>query len=305
MNQWQKLNWNYTPFSDNSIGYAAVPFIGSIEGDEFDVYFSNRDNEGKSFLQRVKLALKNNSEIVVVEKADSSLLSSGPIGSFDSSGVMPCQLVDVNGEKLLYYIGWNLGTDVPFRNSIGLAKQRADGSFEKMHSGPILDRSVFDPCFVASMHVIKHDNGFIMYYLSCVSWLKTPEKLEHKYHIKIAYSEDGVDWKRKGEVAIDFKDKEEYAISVPRVICEDGIYKMWYSHRGSKSNRCYKIGYAESIDGLKWERKDNHFKSDLGTNGWDSQMQCYPFVFSMNNSVYMLYNGNGYGKTGFGIAKRL
>ena len=92
---------------------------------------------------------------------------------------------------------------------------------------------------------------------------------------------------------------------MPRVIHEDGIYKMWYSHRGSKSNRCYKIGYAESIDGLKWERKDNHFKSDLGTNGWDSQMQCYPFVFSMNNSVYMLYNGNGYGKTGFGIAKRL
>jgi len=29
---------------------------------------------------------------------------------------------------------------------------------------------------------------------------------------------------------------------------------------------------------------------------------CYPYVFDHAGSRYMLYNGNGYGRTGFGIA---
>jgi hypothetical protein len=31
-------------------------------------------------------------------------------------------------------------------------------------------------------------------------------------------------------------------------------------------------------------------------------MISYPFVFQHKNFLYMLYNGNGYGKTGFGYA---
>ena len=32
-------------------------------------------------------------------------------------------------------------------------------------------------------------------------------------------------------------------------------------------------------------------------------MQCYPNVFEMDNEIYMLYNGNAFGKYGFGLAK--
>ncbi len=28
----------------------------------------------------------------------------------------------------------------------------------------------------------------------------------------------------------------------------------------------------------------------------------YPFVFAHGNDVYMLYNGNGFGRTSFGLA---
>jgi putative glycosyltransferase len=36
--------------------------------------------------------------------------------------------------------------------------------------------------------------------------------------------------------------------------------------------------------------------------GWDSEMIEYPFVFDHAGERYMLYNGNGYGKSGFGLA---
>ena len=41
---------------------------------------------------------------------------------------------------------------------------------------------------------------------------------------------------------------------------------------------------------------------DVSPNGWDSEMICYPYVFDHGRNRYMLYNGNGYGKTGFGLA---
>ncbi len=31
-------------------------------------------------------------------------------------------------------------------------------------------------------------------------------------------------------------------------------------------------------------------------------MICYPFIFDHKGKRYMLYNGNDYGKTGFGLA---
>ncbi len=37
-------------------------------------------------------------------------------------------------------------------------------------------------------------------------------------------------------------------------------------------------------------------------DGWDSEMIDYPFDFDHKGHRYMLYNGNGYGKTGFWLA---
>ena len=34
-------------------------------------------------------------------------------------------------------------------------------------------------------------------------------------------------------------------------------------------------------------------------------MVCYPCVFDWAGETWMLYNGNGYGRTGFGLARRV
>ena len=73
---------------------------------------------------------------------------------------------------------------------------------------------------------------------------------------------------------------------------------MWYSHRGSS----YRIGYAESNDGIRWQRMDGNCTIDVSGFGWDTDMVEYPHVFDHGGARYMLYNGNNYGKTGFGLA---
>ena len=79
---------------------------------------------------------------------------------------------------------------------------------------------------------------------------------------------------------------------------EKGLYRMWYCYRGAS----YRIGYAESADGLDWTRMDARAGIDLAPEGWDSEMLAYPFVFDHAGRRYLFYNGNGYGRSGLGWA---
>lgn len=280
--------------------HSAVPFADYIGNNEYKIYFSSRDKDNKSYTSFFVYNLEKNKIIEISEKP---VLEPGDLGEFDDSGAMGSSLLNIDSKKYMYYIGWNLGKTVPFRNSIGLAISNDNGiTFKKFSNGPIIDRNYKEPHFVASNCVIKENNIFKMWYLSCVGWEKIGEEIRHKYHIKYAESKNGIDWIREGKVAIDFKNDYEYAISVPRVIKDDGIYKMWFTSRADKKNETYRIRYAESKDGINWIRKDDEVGIDVSEKGWDSEMICYPYVFDHKNKRYMLYNGNSYGKTGIGLA---
>jgi hypothetical protein len=77
---------------------------------------------------------------------------------------------------------------------------------------------------------------------------------------------------------------------------------MWFAHRATKEIETYRIGFASSRDGRQWLRNDAISGIDVSIEGWDSEMICYPYVFEHDGLMYMLYNGNGYGRTGFGLA---
>jgi hypothetical protein len=63
------------------------------------------------------------------------------------------------------------------------------------------------------------------------------------------------------------------------------------------------VGYAYSYDAVNWFRDDENVGIELSKEGWDSEMMHYPHVFNVNGQHYMIYNGNEFGKYGFGIAK--
>lgn len=280
--------------------YAAVPVVMHLHDDVFRIYFSSRNSLNQSIPFFFDFDIVNKK---ILSNISDPLMQPGALGCFDDSGVMPTCLLSENNKILMYYIGWNLGVTVPFRNAIGLAVNDDSGTlFKRVYQGPILDRNKNEPHFSASCHVINENGIYKMWYLSCVKWEKIDNKLVHFYNIKYAESADGVEWNRTGHTSIDFMYKDEYAISVPRVIKENGVYKMWYSYRGGLLSKAYRIGYAESINGKVWIRKDDEIGLDVTPETWDSDMICYPFVFDHNQKRYMLYNGNGYGKTGIGLA---
>jgi len=300
--KWKKLGkvFEVNNIYDWMFSHAAVPFAENIDRDLYKIYFSCRNKNNESSLGYIIINLNQHNKIL--ELSNKPLLKKGDLGTFDDSGAMGTCILIKDNKKYLYYIGWNLGVTVPFRNSIGLAISEDGKIFKKAFKGPIIDRTKNEPYFVGSCCIIEDEGLFKMWYLSCTGWKKVNEKLIHKYHIKYAISHDAINWEIKGKIAIDYKDKYEYAISVPRVIKDKAIYRMWYSYRAQKNIDTYRIGYAESTDGIKWTRKDNEVGIDVSPSGWDSEMICYPFVFDHKGKRYMLYNGNGYGKTGIGLA---
>jgi hypothetical protein len=82
---------------------------------------------------------------------------------------------------------------------------------------------------------------------------------------------------------------------------------MFFCYReaiGFRKNkeRGYRIGYAFSEDLINWTRDDDNVGIHTSENDWDSDMLCYPHVFSCDNKIYLLYNGNEFGRYGFGLA---
>lgn len=276
--------------------HASVPFADLLVDDLYRVYFTTRDKKNQSYTAYIDInILKPNS---IVNISTDPVLYPGALGEFDDSGAMGSWLTRNGDNCYMYYQGWNLGVTVPFRNSIGLALKSGAERFRRYASGPILDRSMFEPHFTATPCVLIDGLKWKMWYLSCTEWLNEGNSVKHKYHIKYAESDDGINWKREGIVAIDYADETEYAISRPSVVRDGNVWRMWYSYRGPS----YRIGYAESFDGILWKRIDAAVGIDVSVKGWDSEMIEYPFVFDHKGQRYMLYNGNEYGKTGFGLA---
>ena len=276
--------------------HASVPVAESLGGNLYRIYFSARDGANRSHTGHVVFDIDRPDRIL--ELSGNPVLGPGELGEFDDSGAMATWLACHEGRRFLYYIGWNLGVTVPFRNSIGLALATPAGDFERYSNGPIVDRSAREPHFCASCCVLPGKELWRMWYLSCTGWRMQNGKPEHRYHIKYAESADGISWRRNGLVAIDYANDQEFAISRPSVIQDTDRWRMWYSFRG----RSYRIGYAESEDGLRWKRLDSRAGIDVSSSGWDAKMIEYPFVFDHQGQRYMLYNGNDYGRTGFGLA---
>jgi predicted GH43/DUF377 family glycosyl hydrolase len=279
------------------VSHSAVPVALHLEGDLYRIYFTGRDHLNRSHIGFIELDLKQPHKTLFL--SEQPILTPGPLGSFDEHGVMTSWMVQHQSKLYLYYTGWSRGLSVPFVNSIGLAVSSDDGrTFRKFSEGPVLSRNVSDAYFVANPCVLRDARGWRMWYLSGVRWELEKGAPRHFYHIRYAHSKDGIRWEPSGKVCIDFASPDEYAISRPCILRENGVYRMWYSYRGDR----YRIGYAESSDGLCWERLDHKAGIDISASGWDSEMIEYTFVFRRDDHYYMLYNGNGYGRSGVGLA---
>jgi len=281
------------------ITHAQNPFAEKI-GEKYRVHFAGRDRLNRARGGYAIIDFSISSRVLSIYPEPT--IDLGELGCFDDCGVMPSCIVELEGSKYMYYTGWKQEVTTPFSFFIGLAISDDGGeSYKRYSKAPVLGRTKHDPYLTCSPWVIIENEIWRMWYVSGTGWeiMRNDTKPRHSYHIRYAESLDGLNWNSQGIVCIDFR-HDEYAIARPVVYKENSVYKMWYSFRGGWNT--YRAGYAESEDGISWLRIDNDVGIDVSQEGWDSEMICYPYVFQHKDRSFMLYNGNGYGRTGFGYA---
>ncbi len=273
--------------------HAMLPTVDKIGADQVKVYFSGRDRDNRSHIGYSVFNLKNFS---VEEYSAQPVLTLGELGCFDDNGVTPSWIINCGKKKFLYYIGWNQKSRVRMSLIAGLAVSKDGGkTFMRVSRGPLLERTDTEPFSILTAPcIIAEKELWKMWYVSGIGW-DNPDL--PRYNIKYAESIDGIHWKREGKVCIGLR-PDEHALARPCVLQENGIYKMWFSYKGKD----YRIGYAESSDGLTWVRKDKNSGIDVSQSGWDSQMIEYSYVLNHKGKKYMFYNGNNYGFDGIGLA---
>lgn len=315
MMKWTKLGQIFNPLEHQLYGnckeFAQSPQT-LVLNDRVRVFFSTRekDQTGK-YLSHVAYADFDLSMQQLLGVSTHQIMPLGALGTFDEHGIFPIHLVNDGERVLAYTTGWNRKVSVSADAAIGLAISHNNGeSFERYGAGPVMASSLLEPFLVADAFVLKQASGYHMWYIFGKEWKKFAENTEPDriYKIAYAFSTDGINWQRDGVAIIpDLIDADECQ-ALPTVIQVNGKYHMYFCYRHAfgfrtDSRRAYRLGYAWSLDGVNWTRDDENAGIGLSESGWDSEMQCYPHLFQAGGHIYLLYNGNAFGRYGFGLAR--
>lgn len=285
--------------------HAQVPVVDTNFDGFWRIYFSKRINRGKSQPYFIDVEAGNPKNIL--RESVTPILELGEIGSFDWAGIMPTEIQQIGDIKYLFYIGWSNRLDVPYHNNLGLAISKDQGeNWEKFSTGPIFATSYLEPGYIGTISIIKEHSTYFGYYLSCRKWEELNGKIEPIYDIKIAESTNLIDWKPLNKSAVSLENQEG-GISKASVLKMNGSYYLWYAIRNKTNYRenvsdSYRIKCSISNNLIDWKRIDQ-LNVDISQNSnWENQMVEYPHVFEFENNIYMFYNGNNFGETGFGYA---
>lgn len=303
--QWRKLGIVYKPTGEQnwSFSHAMVPTPVLVSPDIIRVYVTFCDPNGVGRTGFVDLDAQN--PLGVINVSSEPILDIGEPGTFDENGVLACSVVRISDDTYyMYYVGFELGTKIRYRLLSGLAISRNGGkTFERIQKTPILERSSAELYFRGGPMVIYQNNRFRMWYVAGSEWTNLNGKAMPVYSMKYLESDDGIHWANEGKLSLEVVNEDEHGFGRPWVVQKSPKeYQLFYSVR-KRSVSAYRLGYAESLDGIKWTRKDDQMGLNVSPGSFDENAIMYSAVISVGNKTYCFYNGDGFGKDGFAVAE--
>jgi hypothetical protein len=301
MQQWKKLGCLFVPTGEDAWAksHAMIPTPLTLDNGNLRIYYASVNEQMQGSISYLEVSPENPVEIL--SHAEKPVLGPGQAGRFDDNGVNPLCIVQYGEEVWMYYVGYQLGVQVRYFLFMGIAISVDGGkSFARKYEVPVIDRSHGESLVRSSGFIIPHNGGWRCWYVGGNDFIQVGDRLRPTYTLRVIDSTDGLNWPAEGKEVFPLREGE-FGIGRPYVIKEKQEWRMWYSIRYKEIG--YRLGYAESVDGENWLRKDEQVGIDVSSEGWDSEMIAYASIVPMKKGLYMFYNGNGYGQTGFGVAK--
>lgn len=296
---WKKLGLVFSPKGDLwwRQSYADCPTPEMVDSETIRIYYGTRCKKNISRIGCVDVSAKDPTKIV--RDHEKIILNKGINGCFDDAGVHPSSILNLGELKLLYYFGFENCVKVPYRILSGACFSRKFPIFKRVRKYPFLDRSDGGLYVRSTPFLMLEGYKIRLWYISGGKWI-SDGKLKPTYTVYHNYFNELY---RKPIKCLKLDKPDEFGIARPWIMKKKHLYMMVYSIR--TVSKGYRLGYAESRDGIKWIRRDGKLNLDVSKKGWDSEMMCFPSVIKCKYGTYLFYNGNDYGKEGFGCAELL
>lgn len=298
---------------NSAIDYAQSP-QALVLNDRVRIYFSCRaiDEKNKKFSSHVAYVDMDKNLEHILDVSKHQVIVLGNRGTFDEHGIFPFSVMKDDDRILAYTCGWSRRVSVSVETSTGFAESFDNGkTFQKLGNGPVFGATLHQPFLVGDSFVRKFNGQYHMWYMYGTKWVKefASSEPDRVYKIGYASSREGINWTPENRQIIPDKLHENECQALPSVLKVKDTFHMVFCYRDvfgfrNDKNKAYRIGYATSKDGQNWTRQDEKLGLITGAEGeWDSDMQCYPHLCEIDGQIYLLYNGNKFGKYGFGAAR--
>ncbi|WP_323687920.1 glucosyl hydrolase [Rhizobium sp. AN69] len=302
--KWLKrgLVWGPDQTKPWALSHAMCPTPIQIDDNIIRVYVSTLDAEGRGHATFVEVDA--NDPTIVRHAPDTLSLGPGESGAFDDNGVVALGVIKTGDRHLMYYAGFELCTQIRYRIFTGLAISDDGGrSFNRHSKVPVLDRSDKEMLFRCGPFPMIDKDEIRLWYVGGDRWTDIDGKSMPVYDLRHVRSQNGISWPQFGDVVMSISGDDEHGFGRPWVVKQgEGSYQLFYSIR-RRSLKAYRLGYAESSDGLNWICKDEKMGLDVTPGGFDSDAIMYSAVITVADKTYCFYNGNDFGKEGFALAE--
>ena len=303
--RWKKLGVVWNPDGSDAWAktHAAIPTPLRMSDEVIRVFVACRDDKGRSRTGYVDLAAEDPTCVLGVSPRP--LLDIGEPGAFDDNGVLAMSIVQAEpGTLFMYYAGFELCTHIRYRIFTGLAVSKDGGTTFTRHSrAPVLDRTDEGLLFRSGPFAMFDEGVFKLWYVAGSEWTEIAGKARPVYDLRYQESKDGIHWAPKGKLSMALTGEDEHGFGRPWVVKRGpSDYQMFYSIR-RRSVAAYRLGYAESANGIEWIRKDEEMELDISPGEFDSDAIMFSAIISVGDKTYCFYNGNNFGEHGFGVAE--
>lgn len=130
--------------------------------------------------------------------------------------------------------------------------------------------------------VIKTDSGYRM-------WYTEPGK--YPWQIRHASSQDGIAWNVTEQPVLRISQDWEHDLQIyPCVLLVDGVYLMWYASYLDAEHQKTAIGFAASIDGIRWHKHpENPVLRPDSNRAWESHYVSSHSVMQLDDGQFRIW----------------
>jgi len=271
-------------------GVSIVPIAG---GARYRMYYAGRKGEGIGFAEA-----SVDDPLTWTEHPASPVLV--PRDNWEGNQInQPRVVVVTEAHWRLYYTGWGFpGPGTSW--ALGLAESFDGGTtWTRCQDDPILprgDEHSPDGAGACVPMVVRVGDRWNMWYTAG----RLNPAGHQNIHLCLAFSDDGIHWEKyPGNPVLG----DDFSDGAPRSVTsrcyarhDDGVFRLWYSF----AKPDYRICYAESLDGIHWERSPVAPVLDVSpAPAWDDNMVEYPEVQIVDGVFRLWFCGNNFGSVGY------